>query len=202
MRVLLPNHRPIPVSLNTFHAPRPSRRLIQLLGGVNDAIVLPHVARIRKIHLPEADAARLHIALKNPTVICPNHPEFFTASGPLRGIKRSMTDGGIRVPFIARWPGKIKAGTVSDHIGYFGDMMATWSELAGGKTPAKLDSIIVNFAYDPARTRPGIRFSRLSAGHGAQGIAAAVRQVSAPYVPERPRLGYGRPACPCPRRLC
>jgi hypothetical protein len=78
MRVLLPNHRPIPVSLNTFHAPRPSRRLIQLLGGVNDAIVLPHVARIRKIHLPEADAARLHIALKNPTVICPNHPEFFT----------------------------------------------------------------------------------------------------------------------------
>ena len=72
MRVLLPNHRPIPVSLNTFHAPRPSRRLIQLLGGVNDAIVLPHVARIRKIHLPEADAARLHIALKNPTVICPN----------------------------------------------------------------------------------------------------------------------------------
>jgi arylsulfatase A-like enzyme len=70
-------------------------------------------------------------------------PEFFTASGPLRGIKRSMTDGGIRVPFIARWPGKIKAGAVSEHIGYFGDLMATWSELAGGKTPAKLDSISI-----------------------------------------------------------
>ena len=68
-------------------------------------------------------------------------PEFFTASGPLRGIKRSLTDGGIRVPFLARWPGKIKAGAVSDHVGYFGDMMATWAELAGGRMPPKLDSI-------------------------------------------------------------
>ncbi|MSU22624.1 MAG: N-acetylgalactosamine-6-sulfatase [Opitutus sp.] len=68
-------------------------------------------------------------------------PEFFTASGPLRGIKRSLTDGGIRVPFLARWPGKIKAGAVSDHVGYFGDLMATWAELGGGQPPAKLDSI-------------------------------------------------------------
>ena len=37
-------------------------------------------------------------------------PEFFDASGPFSGIKRSLTDGGIRVPFIARWPGAIKAG--------------------------------------------------------------------------------------------
>jgi arylsulfatase A-like enzyme len=68
-------------------------------------------------------------------------PNFFTASGPFRGIKRSLTDGGIRVPFIARWPGKIKAATVSNHVGYFGDLMATWAEIGGGKTPAKLDSI-------------------------------------------------------------
>ncbi|HUR59866.1 MAG TPA: arylsulfatase [Opitutaceae bacterium] len=67
-------------------------------------------------------------------------PAFFNVSGPVSGLKRSLTDGGIRVPFIARWPGKIKAGTVSNHVGYFGDMMATWSELAGAKPPAKLDS--------------------------------------------------------------
>jgi arylsulfatase A-like enzyme len=66
----------------------------------------------------------------------PNYdPKFFTASGPLTGIKRALTDGGIRVPFLARWPGKIKAGTVSEHVGYFGDLMATWSELAGAKRP-------------------------------------------------------------------
>jgi arylsulfatase A-like enzyme len=68
-------------------------------------------------------------------------PAFFTASGPFRGIKRSMTDGGIRVPFIARWPGQIKAGSVSHHVGYFGDLMATWSELGDGRMPPKLDSI-------------------------------------------------------------
>ncbi len=70
-------------------------------------------------------------------------PEFFGASGPLRGIKRSLTDGGIRVPFLARWPGKIKAGVVSHHVGYFGDLMATWSEFADGKAPADIDSISV-----------------------------------------------------------
>jgi arylsulfatase A-like enzyme len=67
-------------------------------------------------------------------------PAFFNASGPLNGIKRSLTDGGIRVPFIARWPGKIRAGTESKHVGYFGDMMATWAELAGAKPPGNLDS--------------------------------------------------------------
>jgi arylsulfatase A-like enzyme len=72
----------------------------------------------------------------------PQHaPEFFEASGPLTGIKRDLTEGGIRVPFIARWPGKIKAGTVSAHVGYFGDLMATFSELAGGTPPTGLDSI-------------------------------------------------------------
>ena len=68
-------------------------------------------------------------------------PTFFDASGPLRGIKRSLTDGGIRVPFIVRWPGKIKAGIVSNHVGYFGDLMATWAELGGGQAPAKIDSL-------------------------------------------------------------
>ena len=72
----------------------------------------------------------------------PNYdPTFFTASGPLRGIKRALTDGGIRVPFLARWPGKIKAGSVSTHVGYFGDLMTTWAELAGAKPPGGLDSL-------------------------------------------------------------
>jgi arylsulfatase A-like enzyme len=72
----------------------------------------------------------------------PNYaPEFFTASGPLRGIKRDLWDGGIRGPFIARWPGKIKPGTSSAHVGYFGDFMATFGELAGAKPPANVDSL-------------------------------------------------------------
>ena len=69
-------------------------------------------------------------------------PEFFNANGPFSGIKRSLTDGGIRVPFLARWPGKIKAGRTSAQVGYFGDMMATLCELAGAtRPPAALDSL-------------------------------------------------------------
>ncbi|MBI5688183.1 MAG: arylsulfatase [Verrucomicrobia bacterium] len=70
-----------------------------------------------------------------------NDPEFFDANGPLRGMKRDLYDGGIRVPFIARWPGRIKAGVVSNHVGYFGDFMATAAELAGAEPPPTLDSI-------------------------------------------------------------
>jgi arylsulfatase A-like enzyme len=65
----------------------------------------------------------------------------FQPSGPLRGIKRSLTDGGIRVPMIARWPGKIAEGSQSGHVAYFGDWMATAAELAGAKPPGNCDSI-------------------------------------------------------------
>ena len=70
-----------------------------------------------------------------------HHPELFNPSGGLRGMKRALYEGGIRVPFIARWPMKIKAGTANDHVGYFGDVMATISELTNQTPPTGLDSI-------------------------------------------------------------
>ncbi len=65
----------------------------------------------------------------------------FNPSGPLTGIKRSLTDGGIRVPMIAWWPGKIQTHVVSDHVAYLGDWMATAAELASAKAPSESDSI-------------------------------------------------------------
>lgn len=70
-------------------------------------------------------------------------PDFFNSRGPLRGIKRALYEGGIRVPTIARWPGQIKPGSVSDHVGYFGDVFATVCELTGQPVPSGLDSISV-----------------------------------------------------------
>ncbi len=67
--------------------------------------------------------------------------EKFTASGPLRGIKRDLYEGGIRVPFIARWPGKIEPASTSDHISAFWDMMPTFVELAGAPKPKRIDGI-------------------------------------------------------------
>lgn len=65
----------------------------------------------------------------------------FSPSAPFSGIKRSLHDGGIRVPMIAWWPGWVAAGTTSDHVGYFGDWMATAAELACAKMPDGCDSI-------------------------------------------------------------
>lgn len=67
--------------------------------------------------------------------------ERFRPSGPLTGIKRSLTDGGIRVPGIAWWPGTVQPNQVSDHVAYFGDLMATAAELAGAVVPSGRDSI-------------------------------------------------------------
>jgi arylsulfatase A-like enzyme len=65
----------------------------------------------------------------------------FNPAGPLTGRKRDLTDGGIRVPAIAWWPGTVKAGTTADHVAYFGDWFATVCELAGTEVPEGLNSI-------------------------------------------------------------
>jgi arylsulfatase A-like enzyme len=59
----------------------------------------------------------------------------------LSGIKRSLTEGGIRVPAIAWWPGHVRPGVVSENVAYFGDWMATAAELAGADVPKGCDSI-------------------------------------------------------------
>ena len=70
-----------------------------------------------------------------------NDPAFFHSSGPFRGIKRSLTDGGIRVPGIVRWAGVTKPGTVSDHVWAFWDVLPTACDLAGVPTPAGGDGV-------------------------------------------------------------
>lgn len=70
-----------------------------------------------------------------------HNTERFIPAGPLRGMKRDLYEGGIREPFIAYWPGTSPAGVVSDHIGYFGDLMATAAELSGTQAPADIDSV-------------------------------------------------------------
>ncbi|KIC92071.1 chloramphenicol resistance protein [Flavihumibacter sp. ZG627] len=61
--------------------------------------------------------------------------ETFKSSGALRGVKRDLYEGGIRIPFIVNWKKKIKAGSENPHIGAFWDMPATFAELAGVSSP-------------------------------------------------------------------
>ncbi|MFR3329572.1 MAG: arylsulfatase [Odoribacter splanchnicus] len=64
-------------------------------------------------------------------------PEFFGRDGKLRGLKRQCHEGGIRIPFIARWPGHVPAGTVTNHQCAFYDVMPTFCELIGIKNYRK-----------------------------------------------------------------
>lgn len=68
-------------------------------------------------------------------------PEFFDSNGPLRGGKRDLYDGGIRVPFIARWPGTIAPGRTTDMAAAFWDVLPTLADLTGLPIPADIDGI-------------------------------------------------------------
>ncbi len=70
-----------------------------------------------------------------------HNPDYFNSNGPLRGIKRDLYEGGIRVPMLVRWPGKVKAGSVTDHVSAFWDVMPTCAELAELDTPGDIDGI-------------------------------------------------------------
>jgi len=68
-------------------------------------------------------------------------PDYFDSNGPLKGYKRDLYEGGIRVPMIAFWEGKIVAGSTSEHISAFWDFLPTVAEIAGVKTPENIDGI-------------------------------------------------------------
>jgi len=68
-------------------------------------------------------------------------PEFFGSNGGFRGYKRDLYEGGIRVPMIAAWPGKIKPGSTSSHVSAFWDVMPTFADIAGIQTPENIDGI-------------------------------------------------------------
>lgn len=71
-----------------------------------------------------------------------NHDhEFFDSNGELQGYKRSMHEGGIRVPMIARWPDKVPAGTTSDLPSAFWDFLPTACEVAGVDPPEDIDGL-------------------------------------------------------------
>ncbi len=76
-----------------------------------------------------------------PCACCAHQVEFFDSNGPLRGVKREMYEGGIRVPMIVRWPGKVPVGRVSDTIWAFWDFLPTVEELAGLPPSKNIDGI-------------------------------------------------------------
>jgi arylsulfatase A-like enzyme len=75
-------------------------------------------------------------------------PEFFDSNGPLRGLKRDLYEGGIRVPMLARWPGHVPAGRTSDTVWAHWDLLPTLAGLAGAAVPAGVDGSSMQWVLD------------------------------------------------------
>jgi len=102
-------------------------------------------------------------------------PGHINTSGPLSGFKRDLTEGGIRVPFIARWPGTVPMGESSDEIVTFWDMMPTFAELAGTEAPSNTDGISVVRALAGGRIMKPHEYLYWDYGHCRDRYDQAVR---------------------------
>ncbi len=99
----------------------------------------------------------------------------FNSSGPLRGGKRTLYEGGIRVPFIATWPGKVRQDNVSSEIITFWDLLPTLAEIAGAKAPNKMDGISVLPALWGERQLSHHEYLYWDYGHNRAAYHQAVR---------------------------
>ena len=70
-----------------------------------------------------------------------NDPAYFHSAGPFRGVKRDLYEGGMRVPFLVRWPGRVAPASTTDHLTAFWDVLPTMAELTGQPIPADADGI-------------------------------------------------------------
>ncbi|PAW72492.1 MAG: hypothetical protein B9S26_13595 [Opitutia bacterium Tous-C4FEB] len=93
---------------------------------------------------------------------------------PLRESKRSIYEGGHRVPFIARWPGKVKPGSLNDHTICLNDLMATAAEIVGAKIPANAGEDSVSLV--PALLGTAKNGAREATVHQSMAGDLAIRQ--------------------------
>lgn len=101
-----------------------------------------------------------------------NDPLFFNSSAGLKGIKRDLYEGGIRTPFIAWWPGTIKAGRRSEFTGAFWDLLPTFADLSGVKVTSPVDGISI---VPELRNKPQKKHDYLYWEFHEQGGKQAVR---------------------------
>jgi arylsulfatase A-like enzyme len=121
------------------------------------------------------DTLILFTSDNGPSAETIHRPDFFRSAGPFRGHKRLLYEGGLRVPLLARWPGAIAPGSVSDTVAAGWDLLPTLAELAGAPVPADLDGLSL---APVLRGRPRAReheFLYWDYGHAREAFLQAVR---------------------------
>ena len=109
-----------------------------------------------------------------PSAEALHRPAFFRSAGTLRGVKRDLYEGGIRVPLLVRWPGKIAAGKVSNHACALYDLLPTTTDLAGLAPPKGIDGISILPALT-GRPQPQHEYFYWDYGHVRDTYKQAVR---------------------------
>ncbi len=98
------------------------------------------MALLKELHLDE-NTVVMFSSDNGPISLAGTDAKFFNSAENFRGQKMDLYEGGIRAPLLARWPGKIKAGSTNEHTSAFWDLLPTFVEIAGGKMPSGLDGI-------------------------------------------------------------
>ncbi len=115
-----------------------------------------------------------------------HEPEFFGSQGGLRGIKRDFYEGGIRVPAIARWPGKVPAGVTSDQPWAFWDFFPTACEAAGVDPPKGLDGVSILPTLQGKKQKEGRLYWEILMGSDFMQAARLGRWKGVRYSREKP----------------
>jgi arylsulfatase A-like enzyme len=150
--------------------PRPEKGYAAMVTRL-DRDVGRIVEQVRSLGL-EHDTLIIFSSDNGPAKEGTHTPDFFKSAGPFRGMKNSLYEGGIRVPFIARWPGRVKAGGLSDRLVAFWDFLPTAAELAGLPAPPGIDGVSFAPALlgGPASPRQGYLYWELSNDQTIQAI--------------------------------
>lgn len=92
---------------------------------------------IRPTNRPSVNLLKSYLIMYEATF----DPVYFNSSGGLRGHKRDLYEGGVRVPMIAKWPDRIETGAVSNYLWAAWDLMPTVAELSGAEVPGDIDGV-------------------------------------------------------------
>jgi arylsulfatase A-like enzyme len=121
--------------------PQAAKNYAAMIGRL-DRDVGRIIDRLKKLGI-DSNTIVFFTSDNGPYLGCPQTRDFFDSNGPLRGGKRDLYEGGIRVPMIVRWPGKIRPGVVTGQLLAFWDFLPTAAELARVPAPEGIDGINV-----------------------------------------------------------
>lgn len=119
--------------------PHPRAAVVAMMRVLDDQVG-QIMQKLKQLHLDD-NTLVVFTSDNGPSAEGGKELAYFNSSGGLRGAKRDLYEGGIRVPLIVRWPGQVKPGTTTPQLAAFWDFLPTFLDVAGLKTPPGTDGL-------------------------------------------------------------